>query len=203
MALDTMDPLHVRMISTLREAKLRRLSVTGVYTLLIPVLMKETRSGVILTNMARKMRKETGDHRFRARVEEERGSLRTLIWISCTRPIRQYCSYAIIRPDAHIIIDLLCTEPVVASFSVSCLERYVEWQTNVVPSCGLGSAGVYCTASSSTLISSMFIGCAHGDGQFYCTDLSRPAPFRYQLGRPRLSRHRVCRLFQKRLRASR
>lgn len=121
-----MDPLHVRMTSTLLQAELRRLSVTGVYTLFIPVLMRETRSGVILTNMARKMRKETGDHRIRARVEDERGSLRTLIWISCTRPIRQYCSCMFMRWNAHIITDLLCTEPVVASFSVSRLDRYVE-----------------------------------------------------------------------------
>jgi len=63
--------------------------------------MKETRSSIILTRIAKKIRKETGDHRYRARIEDERMKLTTLIWISCTRPIH-----------------LLITEPVVASFSL-------------------------------------------------------------------------------------
>jgi hypothetical protein len=63
------------------------ISAAGVYTLLIPVLMRETRAGVILARMARRNRKETGDTRFRARIEEERINMRTLIWISCSRPI--------------------------------------------------------------------------------------------------------------------
>lgn len=50
--------------------------------------MRETRSGVLLTRLARKLRKETGDNRYRARIEDERGSLRTLILISLTRPVR-------------------------------------------------------------------------------------------------------------------
>jgi hypothetical protein len=62
-------------------------SGTGLYTLSIPILMCETRSAVILTRRARKLRKETGDVRYRAHVEDERGSLRALIWISCTRPL--------------------------------------------------------------------------------------------------------------------
>ena len=49
--------------------------------------MKETRSAVLLTRLAKKLRKETGDSRYRARVEDERASLRTLIYISCTRPL--------------------------------------------------------------------------------------------------------------------
>ncbi|CAL1715271.1 unnamed protein product [Somion occarium] len=77
------------------------LTVTGVFAVSIPILMKETRSSVLLTRMAKKLRKTTGDKRYRARVEDERASLRTLIYISCTRPIY-----------------LLFTEPVVASFSL-------------------------------------------------------------------------------------
>jgi hypothetical protein len=49
--------------------------------------MKETRSTIILTRLAKKLRKETGDHRYRARAEDEAGNLRTLIYISCTRPL--------------------------------------------------------------------------------------------------------------------
>lgn len=63
--------------------------------------MPETRGGVILTRDARKMRRETGDPRYRARIEDERPSMRQLIWVSCTRPV-----------------VLLTTEPVVTSFSV-------------------------------------------------------------------------------------
>ena len=33
---------------------------------------------------------ETGDLRYRARVEETQPTLRELVWISCTRPIRKY-----------------------------------------------------------------------------------------------------------------
>ncbi|KAJ3477006.1 hypothetical protein NLI96_g10762 [Meripilus lineatus] len=77
------------------------LIVTGIFAASIPLLMKETRSDVLLTRIAKKMRKETGDHRYRARVEDERASLKTLIYISCTRPLY-----------------LMITEPVVASFSV-------------------------------------------------------------------------------------
>ncbi|KDQ50141.1 hypothetical protein JAAARDRAFT_186488 [Jaapia argillacea MUCL 33604] len=77
------------------------LIVTGVYLFMIPVLMKETRSAVLLTRLAKKLRKDTGNHRYRARAEDERGSLRTLIFISCTRPLH-----------------LLITEPTVFSFSL-------------------------------------------------------------------------------------
>ena len=56
----------------------------------MPIFMKETRSAVLLTRLAKKLRKETGDPRYRARVEDERASLRTLIYISCTRPLCEY-----------------------------------------------------------------------------------------------------------------
>ncbi|KAI0831924.1 MFS general substrate transporter [Trametes gibbosa] len=74
---------------------------TGIFVVAVPICMKETRSGVLLTRLAQKLRKDTGNHHYRARVEDERASLRTLIYISCTRPIY-----------------LLLTEPVVAAFSL-------------------------------------------------------------------------------------
>ncbi|KAF8524182.1 major facilitator superfamily domain-containing protein [Gautieria morchelliformis] len=77
------------------------LIVSGVYVLVMSVTLGETRVGVILTREARKLRKQTGDNRYRARVEDENLSLKQLIIISCTRPIY-----------------LLLTEPVVASFSL-------------------------------------------------------------------------------------
>lgn len=59
----------------------------GVYLILVPIIMKETRASILLMRIARRIRKKSGDHRYRARVEDERASLRTLIYISCTRPI--------------------------------------------------------------------------------------------------------------------
>ncbi|EIN03913.1 MFS general substrate transporter [Punctularia strigosozonata HHB-11173 SS5] len=73
----------------------------GLCVALILLFLRETRSAVLLTRLAKKMRKETGDTRYRARAEDERARLRTLIYISCTRPLY-----------------LLITEPVVLSFSV-------------------------------------------------------------------------------------
>lgn len=64
-------------------------SICAAWLVLLPFVMKETRASVLLTRIAKKLRKETGDHRFRARVEDERAKLSTLIWISCTRPVRK------------------------------------------------------------------------------------------------------------------
>ncbi|EIW79039.1 MFS general substrate transporter [Coniophora puteana RWD-64-598 SS2] len=61
--------------------------VAGVYVLVVLFVMKETRSAVILRRLAKKKRKETGDQRYISRAEEQKQSLRTMIWISCTRPL--------------------------------------------------------------------------------------------------------------------
>ncbi|EIM86546.1 MFS general substrate transporter [Stereum hirsutum FP-91666 SS1] len=65
------------------------------------IFMKETRGSIILTRLAKKTRKETGDTRYRARAEDETASLKTLIWISSTRPFY-----------------LLISEPIVAACSL-------------------------------------------------------------------------------------
>ncbi|KAJ8591030.1 MFS general substrate transporter [Rhizopogon salebrosus TDB-379] len=74
---------------------------TGAYFIAVVALMKETRSTIVLTRLARKKRRETGDDRYQAKAEIEKESLMTLIKISCTRPIY-----------------LLATEPIVQSFSL-------------------------------------------------------------------------------------
>lgn len=61
--------------------------LTGAVLIVVIILMKETRSTIILTRLAKKIRKQTGDHRYRARAEDEEGSLTTLIYVSCTRPL--------------------------------------------------------------------------------------------------------------------
>ncbi|TFY54075.1 hypothetical protein EVJ58_g9074, partial [Rhodofomes roseus] len=75
--------------------------VAGIFVICVPVFMTETRASVLLVRLAKKMRKETGNPRYRARVEDERASLSTLIYVSCTRPVY-----------------LLLTEPVIMSFTL-------------------------------------------------------------------------------------
>ena len=125
-AMDPMDPLHVRTPGSSvcpessADSHLMPSSVTAVFAAALPLLMKETRSAVVLTRIAKRLRKKTGDHRYRARVEDERASLKTLIWISCTRPLCEcqlrYHPFSVTHMS--IPVDLLVTEPVVASFSL-------------------------------------------------------------------------------------
>jgi len=104
MEVDTVDPYDASDTLLTEEGGLNifpQPRITGIYLLLLPFIMEETRSSILLMRMAKKLRKTTGDHRYRTRVEDERVSLGTLIFISCTRPIH-----------------LMCTEPVVTSFSL-------------------------------------------------------------------------------------
>jgi hypothetical protein len=48
---------------------------------------QETRGSIILMHRAKRLRKETGDPRYR--VASNPPNLRQLIWISCTRPLRK------------------------------------------------------------------------------------------------------------------
>jgi MFS family permease len=59
---------------------------TGVIFLLLAVLLRETRGSVLLARKAAKLRKETGNNRYRARAEENRASIPAMIRISLTRP---------------------------------------------------------------------------------------------------------------------
>ncbi|KAF7422811.1 hypothetical protein PC9H_010970 [Pleurotus ostreatus] len=82
-----------------------QLIYSGAYTLILPFVVTETRSVILLNRLASKKRKEAkknGDpdyHRIRAKVDRPR--LGQLIWVSCTRPIY-----------------LLFTEPIVMAFSL-------------------------------------------------------------------------------------
>ena len=62
-------------------------SVNGAYFLIGLFIMEETRSHIILRSIAKKLRKETGDDRYRARGDETRKTLSAMIKTSCTRPI--------------------------------------------------------------------------------------------------------------------
>ena len=119
-AMDSMDPCDVCLSLWYLRLNWVLYRVLGVELLLVITVMKETRSTIILTRLARKLRKETGNPRYRAHAEDERGGLRTLIYISCTRPL---CKPETVS-DCWIfrligVLDLLATEPTVLSFSVS------------------------------------------------------------------------------------
>jgi MFS family permease len=65
-------------------------SVSGMYVVSVLLFMTETRSTVILTRIARQVRKDTRDSRYRARAEENKPALASMIAISCTRPLCKY-----------------------------------------------------------------------------------------------------------------
>ncbi|KAG8215054.1 major facilitator superfamily domain-containing protein [Butyriboletus roseoflavus] len=80
--------------------------------------MKETRQSIILQRLAQKMREETGDLRYRARVEGTQPALRELVWISCTRPIRKFIILDTNTTARRASIEVLLTEPIATSISL-------------------------------------------------------------------------------------
>lgn len=68
----------------------------GTYVILVPFFLHETRSSIVITRIARRLRKKTGDNRYRARAEDERPKLKRLIYTSCTRPICMLISYVLL-----------------------------------------------------------------------------------------------------------
>ncbi|KAF9461092.1 major facilitator superfamily domain-containing protein [Collybia nuda] len=77
------------------------LIITGVYCILVPIILKETRASILLLKMADELRKKNPGVNYRVKAYEIKPSFRTLMWISCSRPIY-----------------LLCTEPIVISNSL-------------------------------------------------------------------------------------
>lgn len=74
---------------------------TGAGFIVLCLILDETRGSVVLTRRAAKLRKDTGDERYKARAEAERASVLTMIKISLTRPLW-----------------LLASEPIVLFFSL-------------------------------------------------------------------------------------
>jgi hypothetical protein len=94
-------------------------SAGGLCIVLTVTVLQETRTGIMLTRKAKALRAETGDARYRARVEDTRGPLRSLLWISATRPLSAsrcflHLSTRLLAPRAV----LLFTEPTVLFFSL-------------------------------------------------------------------------------------
>ena len=79
--------------------------IQGIVTIVqLPVMwvvMKETRASVILTRIARRKRKESGEERWRSRTEDDRPPMRELVKLSVFRPM-----------------VMLTTEPIVSLYSL-------------------------------------------------------------------------------------
>ena len=115
-----------------RHADIRYLnSMCAVYLTAFPMVMKETRSSIVLIRIAKNMRKAAGDVKYWAQIEDERQSLRKLIYISCTRPI---CMRVISSPSLNLsdacYTDLMCSEPIIISISVRCLSTVLSVHTS-------------------------------------------------------------------------
>lgn len=144
-------------------------SSDGVLCIAVWFIMQETRGSIILTRLARKTRKETGNNRYRARAEDETASLKTMIWISSTRPFcelskshplrviivsgcRSWCTDADQLDDIccfSLSVDLLISEPIVAACSVCCSKSMVVFPVDsgsssyLSRSSGLASHGAF------------------------------------------------------------
>lgn len=67
---------------------------------------QETRGSVLLTHRAERLRRETGDPRYR--VPFDPPNMRRLIWTSCTRPMRKRSTRVtmITRPERRpLLVD--------------------------------------------------------------------------------------------------
>jgi hypothetical protein len=127
MEMDSVGSRYVSLLEHIVYVPLTEISnrFTGAYFISVVLLMKETRATIVLTRLASKKRKETGDARYQAKAEIEKPNLITLIKISCTRPICQQISPMICTDQLIFYFsDLLLTEPIVQSFSVGSVATF-------------------------------------------------------------------------------
>lgn len=97
---------------------------TGAAFIIILFFLKETRGGVVLTRRAVRLRKETGDQRYRARAEAERASIPILIKNSLSRPILSESSSVLLLTVLDLTITLLRSARNRTNCdSIQCLDR--------------------------------------------------------------------------------
>ncbi|KIL65660.1 hypothetical protein M378DRAFT_192380 [Amanita muscaria Koide BX008] len=78
----------IEMNPTLQWRWIQWIQMIGQFVfLLLTLVMRETRPEILLEHRAKQLRKETGDNRYRARVEVERPKLVNLLMVSCARPL--------------------------------------------------------------------------------------------------------------------
>ncbi|KAG6829336.1 hypothetical protein H0H93_014497 [Arthromyces matolae] len=64
--------------------------VSGIFALGLVLFLRETRASVLLARKAAKIRKETGNAKYRAQAEDERESISVMLKTSLSRPIRLF-----------------------------------------------------------------------------------------------------------------
>jgi len=88
----------------------------GFYLILLPSFMRETRSAVLSVKIAKRWRTEIGNPRYRARVEDDHTSLRTLIHIMTDLYAPLHCDLLVL--DSLVFIGLMLMKMIVLSFCV-------------------------------------------------------------------------------------
>ncbi|GAA6020209.1 hypothetical protein JCM10207_004371 [Rhodosporidiobolus poonsookiae] len=63
-------------------------AASAAFAVIMVFILDETRASVLLSRKAAKLRKETGDERYMSKDDFERGSLREMMKVSLTRPVR-------------------------------------------------------------------------------------------------------------------
>lgn len=115
--------VHVMFVQNIMSSQVSLLMLflrfSGAFVLAVVLVLSETRSSIVLARIAKDFRKTTGDPRYRSSAEIDKPNMLSLIKTSCTRPLcTQIVLFFRISPS-YITIDLLLTEPIVQSFSVS------------------------------------------------------------------------------------
>jgi MFS family permease len=113
---------------------------TGAGFIVLAIFLKETRGSVLLTRKAARLRRETGDQRYRAKAEEERASIPILIKNSLTRPLKSRSMCKDLAKDIPLLTRISCcvpfaaeksvlfSEPIVTVFSLWIAFVWGEWQ---------------------------------------------------------------------------
>ncbi|KAF5362090.1 hypothetical protein D9756_002703 [Leucocoprinus leucothites] len=79
----------------------------GVFIFVVAFWLPETRSTIVLENIAKRLRKETGNRMYRARVDKP--NARKLIWISCKRPIPSVYGWDSAEAFFYCLIESIST----------------------------------------------------------------------------------------------
>ena len=94
--------MYVRLFQVLLSRPICAPRAAGVVLVALIFFMRETRRSVVLTSIAKNLRKRTGNEQYMARTELEKPSLKSLLMVSCTRPSCK-CSLVLSRDRTHTI----------------------------------------------------------------------------------------------------
>lgn len=110
-----------------------QLIANGIVFILLVIFLRENRGSVLLTNRAKKLRKETGDDRYRSAAELETPSLKALLYASTVK-----AAVLLIKEPVVLVFSLwlaYCWALIFASFSLIPIvygEGGFGWSSGVV-----------------------------------------------------------------------